>query len=124
VAPQLNHTIVAARDPLASARFLSEVLGLAAPVPFGPFFVVETGNGVSLDYIEADGDIPTSHYAFLVSEPEFGEIFGRILDRGVAQRPSRTRSTTTTAAGAFTSSIPTTTSSRSSPGPTAADRNG
>lgn len=31
MAVELNHTIVAARDPAASARFVSEVLGLAAP---------------------------------------------------------------------------------------------
>ncbi len=80
---QLNHTIVSARDPLASAQFLAEVLGLVAPVAFGPFSVVEVANGVSLDYIVDDGDIVSQHYAFLVSEPEFDEIFGRILDRGV-----------------------------------------
>jgi catechol 2,3-dioxygenase-like lactoylglutathione lyase family enzyme len=34
---QLNHTIVAARDPDASATFLAEVLGLPAPVRFGHF---------------------------------------------------------------------------------------
>jgi len=83
VSVQLNHTIVSARDPLASAQFLAEVLGLVAPVAFGPFSVVEVANGVSLDYIVDDGDIVSQHYAFLVSEPEFDEIFGRILDRGV-----------------------------------------
>jgi len=31
VAVELNHTIVAARDPEASAAFVSEILGLAAP---------------------------------------------------------------------------------------------
>jgi hypothetical protein len=32
---KLNHTIVYARDKHASAAFLSEVLGLPAPVPLG-----------------------------------------------------------------------------------------
>jgi catechol 2,3-dioxygenase-like lactoylglutathione lyase family enzyme len=80
---QLNHTIVGARDSLASATFLSEILGLPAPVPFGPFQVVNTANGVSLDYIDWDGDMIVEHYAFLVSETEFDEIFGRIQDRGL-----------------------------------------
>lgn len=78
MAVQLNHTIVAARDKQASATFLAELLGLAAPKPFGPFLIVETANGVSLDYIETTDDITNQHYAFLVSEDEFDEIFGRI----------------------------------------------
>ncbi len=31
----LNHTIVAARDKAASARFLTELFGLPDPQPFG-----------------------------------------------------------------------------------------
>jgi len=80
---QLNHTIVAARDPHASARFMSEVLGVAEPTPFGPFQVVEVANGVSLDFLVADGDITRQHYAFLVSEGEFDQIFERIIERNV-----------------------------------------
>lgn len=93
MAVRLNHTIVAARDPLASAQFLSEVLGLGAPVAFEPFFVVEVANGVSLDYIVDDGEIASQHYAFLVSEPEFDEIFGRIMARDVPHwaDPARSR---------------------------------
>jgi len=77
----LNHTIVAARDRQRSADFLAEVLGLGAPTPFGPFMVVEVANGVSLDFADADGEVTPQHYAFLVSEPEFDEIFGRIQAR-------------------------------------------
>ena len=77
----LNHTIVAARDRQRSADFLAEVLGLAALTPFGPFMVVEVANGVSLDFADADGEVTPQHYAFLVSEPEFDEIFGRIQAR-------------------------------------------
>lgn len=80
---ELNHTIVAARDQQASATFLAEVLGLAAPTRFGPFLVVETANGVSLDYAETDEDITPQHYAFLVSESEFDDIFGRIQAWGL-----------------------------------------
>ncbi|MDP1821544.1 MAG: VOC family protein [Acidimicrobiales bacterium] len=82
---QLNHTIVHAYDKAESAAFLSEMLGLAPPVPFGPFLVVEVHNGVSLDFIDADPgqQIEPQHYAFLVSEPEFDVIFGRIVERGL-----------------------------------------
>lgn len=34
---QLNHTIVYSSDRAKSARFLAEILGLPAPVRFGPF---------------------------------------------------------------------------------------
>ena len=85
MAVQLNHTIVAARDKAASARFLSEVLGLPEPVPFGPFLTVATSNDVTLDFLEVpDSEIASQHYAFLVTEEEFDEIFGRITDRGLS----------------------------------------
>jgi catechol 2,3-dioxygenase-like lactoylglutathione lyase family enzyme len=80
---QLNHTIVQARDKDTSARFLTELLGLSPPTPYGPFVVVELGNGVSLDYVTTDDAIASQHYAFLVSEAEFDEIHARILERGL-----------------------------------------
>lgn len=79
----LNHTIVSARDSQASATFLAEVLGLPAPTRFGPFMTVQTDNSVTLDFIDTDTDFNTQHYAFLISEPEFDEIFGRIRLRGL-----------------------------------------
>jgi catechol 2,3-dioxygenase-like lactoylglutathione lyase family enzyme len=81
---QLNHTIVSARDSQVAADFLAEVLGLAPPARFGPFLVVATDNDVSLDFIDDPSEITAQHYAFLISEPEFDEIFGRIRERGLA----------------------------------------
>ena len=75
---QLNHLIVYARDSHSSALFLANLLGLPAPNRFGPFWVVATANGVSMDFIDAEGEIASQHYAFLISEREFDEIFGRI----------------------------------------------
>jgi extradiol dioxygenase family protein len=81
---QLNHTIVHAKDKVASANFLADILGLPRPKPFGPFMVVDAANGVSLDFISAeDHEIIVEHYAFLVSEAEFDEIFRRIKERGL-----------------------------------------
>jgi catechol 2,3-dioxygenase-like lactoylglutathione lyase family enzyme len=82
MAVQLNHTIVAARDKRESARFLTDVLGLDPPGTYGPFSVVELANGVSLDFMD-DPDVRPRHYAFLVTEAEFDEIFGRIQARGL-----------------------------------------
>ena len=83
MAVQLNHTIVSVRDKQESARFVTEILGLPEPTPFGPFLVVEAANGVSLDFADDHGAPHPQHYAFLVSETEFDEIFGRIRARGL-----------------------------------------
>src|SRR5262245_10559421 len=81
---KLNHTIVHSKDPRAAANFLAELFGLGKPVPFGPFLDVEVGNEVTLAFLDAeDMEIQMQHYAFLVSEPEFDQIFGRIKERGL-----------------------------------------
>jgi extradiol dioxygenase family protein len=78
----LNHTIVAARDRHEAANFLAEILGRNPPTTYGPFAVVELDNDVSLDFLD-DPEVHPRHYAFLVSEAEFDEIFGRIRARGL-----------------------------------------
>ncbi len=79
---QLNHTIVWSRDKRKSAKFLADTLGLPAPASFGPFLVVTLGNGASLDFHDTEDEIASQHYAFLVSEKEFDEIFARIRANG------------------------------------------
>ncbi len=80
---QLNHTIVHATDRDATATFLCEILGLTPASTYGPFRVVELGNDVNLDVMTEPGTVHPQHYAFLVSEGEFDEIFGRITERGL-----------------------------------------
>jgi catechol 2,3-dioxygenase-like lactoylglutathione lyase family enzyme len=80
---RLNHTIVSCRDQQRSATFLTEILGLAPATRFGPFLVTLVDNGVSLDFLQTDGEIAPQHYAFLVGEDDFDKIFGRIEERGV-----------------------------------------
>ncbi|WP_250286520.1 MULTISPECIES: VOC family protein [unclassified Frankia] len=80
---ELNHTIVSAHDKSASAAFFADVLGLGGPAPFGHFLVVTADNGVSLDFAETKGAVTPQHYAFLIGETEFDEIFGRIRERGI-----------------------------------------
>jgi catechol 2,3-dioxygenase-like lactoylglutathione lyase family enzyme len=87
MAVQLNHTIVAAKDKHASAHFLADILGLPAPKTFAHFVVVEVDNGVSLDFDDSD-DVKPQHYAFLISEEEFDEVFERITERGIEYRPN------------------------------------
>ena len=81
---QLNHTIVWCRDKRRSSDFLTQILGLPAATPFGPFLVAELSNGVSLDFHDLRDPVASQHYAFLVSEAEFDEVFGRIRERGLA----------------------------------------
>ena len=61
--------------------FLAEILSLPAPKRWGPFLMVTTDNGANIDFMDTDESITPQHYAFLVSESEFDEIFGRIRDR-------------------------------------------
>ena len=83
MAVKLNHTIVHARDKRASAEFYSSVFGFAKPVPFGPFLEVETSNEVTLAFFQTQDPFEPQHYAFLVSEAEFDQIFGRVRSRGL-----------------------------------------
>ena len=81
---RFNHTIVHSRDKKESATFLTDILGLTGPRPFGHFLVVELENGASLDFIDAgDTDVVLQHYAFLIDEEDFDPIFGRIRARGL-----------------------------------------
>ena len=80
MAVRLNHTIVAARDKDVAARFLAEMLGLSPPASVGPFAVIQVGD-TSLDFVDSSDEIASQHYAFLVNEDEFDEIFSRIRDR-------------------------------------------
>ncbi len=82
---QLNHTIVWCQDTQRSATFLTELLGLAPAYSFGPFMVVELDNGVSVDFhrFHGDGAIESQHYAFLISEGEFDQVFDRLVARGL-----------------------------------------
>lgn len=92
---QLNHTIVWVHDKDESAKFYTSVLGLPEAKPFFHFLVVAMDNNVSLDLYEKgrDAGISLQHYAFLVSEQEFDEIFGRIRERALDYwaDPGRTR---------------------------------
>jgi catechol 2,3-dioxygenase-like lactoylglutathione lyase family enzyme len=79
---QLNHTIVWCHDKQKSSDFMVRILGLAPPVPFHHFMVVELDNGVSLDFMEKEGEIARQHYAFLIEEDDFDGIFARIRAEG------------------------------------------
>ncbi|HEY6247550.1 MAG TPA: VOC family protein [Pyrinomonadaceae bacterium] len=78
---KLNHLIVHSRNKKVSADFLSDILGLPEPTKFGFFLTVQLDNEVTLDFIETEDNFLRTHYAFLVSEVAFDEIFSRIRER-------------------------------------------
>jgi catechol 2,3-dioxygenase-like lactoylglutathione lyase family enzyme len=79
---ELNRVIIPARSKWASATFLACILD----VPAGPqrelFVPVRVGNGVILEYVDAEG-FDSHHCAFLVSEAEFDAAFARIRSTGI-----------------------------------------
>ena len=80
---ELNHTIVWCRDQKKSANFLAEILGRPKPAKFAHFDVVQLDNGVSMDFYGGYENISPQHYAFLISEKEFDEVFARIKERNM-----------------------------------------
>jgi catechol 2,3-dioxygenase-like lactoylglutathione lyase family enzyme len=81
---KLNHTIVQSSDPRAAADFFVGVFGLPPPFRFGPFLCVQLANEVTLDFLGPEGkEVQMQHYAFLVSEEEWDQIFARIQERGI-----------------------------------------
>jgi extradiol dioxygenase family protein len=83
MAVTLNHTIIATRDKHEGAKFLTDILGLPPYRMLGHFAVVQVG-ATSLDLLDTDEAIMSRHFAFLVSEAEFDEIFTRIKQRNIA----------------------------------------
>jgi catechol 2,3-dioxygenase-like lactoylglutathione lyase family enzyme len=78
----LDHTIVPARDKLASAKFFAEIFGLNVKPGEGYFAQVQVNDSLTFDF--ADEPEPQSHhYAFHISEAEFETVFGRVRAKGL-----------------------------------------
>lgn len=88
-----NHTIVAAVDRHASARFYRELLELAEAPSWGPFVNVALDGGVLLQFAEPPVEIQMQHYAFLVDDDLFDRAYARLRGGGVEHwaDPQRTR---------------------------------
>ena len=75
---ELNHTIVAAHDNEASARFYVQLFGFDYDGPLGHFAPVRIkSQALTLDF-DKRRDFDRQHYAFKVSETEFDEVFERL----------------------------------------------
>ena len=73
----LNHTIVPARDKIASAEFFARIFGLTYEGTVGHFAPVKVNGSLTFDFDNSD-HIVSHHYAFHVSDEEFDGIFDRI----------------------------------------------
>jgi catechol 2,3-dioxygenase-like lactoylglutathione lyase family enzyme len=79
----LDHTIIPAKDKVASAEFFAEIFGLKVKPGQGYFTQVQVNDSLTFDF--ADQPEPRSHhYAFHISEAEFDAIFGRVRAKGLA----------------------------------------
>lgn len=78
----LNHTIVPARDKMASARFFAETFGVRFDGIQGPFAQVRVNDSLTFDFEDAEVFEP-HHYAFLVTDEEFDAILARVREAGV-----------------------------------------
>ncbi len=79
---RLDHTIVPAKDKVASAEFFADIFGLTVKPGQGYFAQVQVNESLTLDF--ADEPEPQSHhYAFHISEAEFEAIFGRVQAKGL-----------------------------------------
>lgn len=90
----LDHTIVPAKDKIASAKFFAEILGLKVKPGQGHFAQVQINESLTFDFADepeawgGPGFDPRTgkshHYAFHISEAEFEAIFGRVKAKGLA----------------------------------------
>lgn len=81
---ELQHLQIDSTNHTVAARDLAEILGVDPPIEnVGIFQAVSLSNGVVLDFCAVTHPIVPQHYAFLVSENEFDEIFARIRGRGI-----------------------------------------
>lgn len=87
MAVRLDHLLVPARDKLAAAKLLAELLGVPwAESGIGPFAPVFVNDDLTLDFDQWQGPIPPIHYCFRVEPHEFDAILARIDAAGIAYR--------------------------------------
>ena len=92
----LDHTIVPAKDKVASAEFFAEIFGLKVKPGQGHFAQVQINESLTFDFADepeawgGPGFDPRTgkshHYAFHISEAEFEAIFGRVKAKGLRLR--------------------------------------
>ncbi len=90
---RLDHTIVPAKDKIASARFFADVFGLTVKPGPSYFAQVQVNEGLTFDFSDEPEDWGgpgfdpgvgrSLHYAFHVSDAEFEAIFNRVKTKKI-----------------------------------------
>ena len=95
MAIKLNHTIVPAKDKVASAQLFAELFGLEMkPMDgSGRFAQVPVDENLTIDFADDEHTrellhfvpekLESHHYAFHVNDEEFDAIFGRVKAKGL-----------------------------------------
>ena len=78
----LDHTIVPAKDKLASAKFFAEIFGLNVKPGDVYFAQVQVNDSLTFDFSE-ETEPQSHHYAFHISEAEFEAIYQRVKSKGL-----------------------------------------
>ncbi len=78
----LNHTIVPARDKVASAQLFAQLFGLRFEGTSGHFAPVRVNDTLTLDFDNAE-TFERHHYAFHVGDEEFDAILARVKAAGL-----------------------------------------
>ncbi len=78
----LDHTIVPAHDREASAKWFAHIMGLEYKGPWNQFAPVQIDDYLSLDFADRE-NFQSTHYAFIVSDQEFDDIFERVQEKKV-----------------------------------------
>ena len=78
----LDHTIVPAKDKLASAKFFAEIFGLTVKPGDGYFAQVQVNDSLTFDFA-AEEEPQSHHYAFHISDAEFEAIYERVKAKGL-----------------------------------------
>ena len=87
MAVYLDHLMVPARDKVASAKRLGELLGVPwSTTGVGPFAPVYVNDGFTIDFDQWSEPFPLIHYCFRVSEAEFDAILGRLQAAAIPYR--------------------------------------
>ncbi|MEU5160988.1 VOC family protein [Streptomyces sp. NPDC020875] len=80
---RLDHTIVRSHDRFRGANFLAELIESPEPWKNGPFAALTLEDGLTLDYLDVEGEIVSQHLAFQVPDALFDTILGKIVERGL-----------------------------------------
>ena len=79
----LNHTIVAAKNNVESAKWYQEIFGFEFKKEWRHFAVVKINDTLTFDFYTKTEQYSKQHYAFKVDDKKFDEIFDRITSKGI-----------------------------------------